>query len=321
VTINLGEINEYHSRHNLYFQNFLRNYEDRTTAQDETWTAYTNVKVLNDQNLPTCCSQPRLASIFSSLPNLRSVSVTLMTCPFTRQHPDFLNEIWKIPSTRRLPRAATIERFTAILSSTSSQPLQKLSHDRLPFEFFAQRPTLITTFSNAFRSLTSLSLALDYGDNSTSLHTTSAFENLSTCLRNTIELRSFSLSMLGRRKIPISDLITTLHTHNFSFPCLHTLKLEGVSCTQRELCTFLVSQKCLKTIQLGGEGLRNKHQPVNGGVHLLEGSFIEVFRTIKGGMDLERFDVMGDLKSLEYGELWVLDELVSVNDIGEYVTD
>ena len=290
-------------------------------AQDETWTAYNGFKALKSQYLPNCCAEPRLTSIFRSLPNLKSLNVTLMTSPFSNQDADFLGEIWKIPSTRLLPRVATTERFTAILSSLSSSPLQSLSHDRLPFEFFAQKPPLITTFARAFRTLTSLNLTLDYSDMPNKLHTIPAFENLSTCLRNAIDLRSFSLTMLGRRKSPISALVISLHLHDFSFPHLHTLKLEGVSCTQSELSTFLTAQNSLKVLQLGGEGLRNKHQPVNGGVHLLEGSFSELFRTVKKGLELEKFGIMGDLRSLEYGEFWLFDDLVLVDDLGEYVTD
>jgi len=38
-------------------------------------------------------------------------------------------------------------------------------------------------------------------------------------------------------------------------------------------------------------------------------------------MELDQFKLMGDLKSLEYSELWILDDLVSVDDILDYVTD
>lgn len=291
------------------------------TAQDETWTAYNKIKALKDCHLPSCCAEPRLTTIFHSLPNLRSVHVTLMTCPFTHKDADFLGEIWKIPTTRLLPRVATTGRFTAILSSLAGVRLGSLSHDRLPFEFFAQKPSLVALCGDAFRSLTRLSLTLDYSDMPNNLHTGPAFANLSACLRGAVDLRSFSLAMLGRRKSPVSDLLASLHAHHFSFPLLHTLKLEGVSCTQDELAIFLVSQPSLKTLQLGGAGLRNNHQPVNGGVHLLEGSFRELFKAVRKGMELDQFKLMGDLKSLEYSELWILDDLVSVDDILDYVTD
>jgi hypothetical protein len=67
--------------------------------------------------------------------------------------------------------------------------------------------------------------------------------------------------------------------------------------------------------------LRARHQPPNGGVHLQEGSFKELFTRLKSEMRLERLDVMGDLVGLESGERWVLDNLVEEMNLREFVTD
>ncbi|KAG9249312.1 hypothetical protein BJ878DRAFT_475716 [Calycina marina] len=304
------QVNEYHARHNIYFQNYLREHDHRVIAQDDTWSAYNVLKALKDRHLPTSCSPERLRSIFSSLPNLHTLDVTLRACPFTTDDTAFLSQIWTIPSTRLLPQVATTERFTAILcclkppsedtpssltlskddSTTWSQeektstgfsvpvPLKHLTHDRLPFEFFAQKLSLINTFCTIFTTLECLSLTLDYSELPNNLHTTQAFTNLPHCLHSPPYLQTLTLCMLGRHKPSISPLLTLLtpdtNTPNPPpFPKLHKLTLSGVSCTSPELSSFLLAQKALRKLRLDGEGLRRKHQGVNGGVHLVEGTW------------------------------------------------
>lgn len=107
----------------------------------------------------------------------------------------------------------------------------------------------------------------------------------------------------------------------FSFKKLEDLVVEGVTSTERELGKFLVGQKALRRIRLGGEGLRSPHQPANGGVYLREGGFGELFERVEGEMKLERFEVMGDLVGLESGEKWILDTVENVKNLKEYVID
>jgi len=109
--------------------------------------------------------------------------------------------------------------------------------------------------------------------------------------------------------------------HDYSFKRLEHLVIEGVTSTERELGSFLVKQKALRRVRLGGEGLRSPHQPANGGVHLREGGLWGLFERVEGEMKLESFEVMGDLVALESGERWILDSVEEVKNLKEYVID
>ncbi|KAH8592896.1 hypothetical protein B0O99DRAFT_596721 [Bisporella sp. PMI_857] len=297
VTINLGEVNEYHARHNIYFQNYMREYEGRVQAQEETWQAYSHLKVLKEMHLPDCCEESRLARIFASLPNLIAINVTLMTYPFSSSSSSSLEKIWAIPSSRLLPRVATNERFTAILSSLTTSRLHTLTHDRLPFEFFAQKAQLISLFASVFQPLTTLNLALDYSDMPNDLHFPQAFQNLAHCLRGTTSLQTLSLTFLSRKKISISPLLSALRSSEPMLAELSSLTLGGITATESELSLFLGSLHGLKHLQLGTIGLRAPHQPVNGGLQLREGSFYDLIANVKSQLNLDRFEAIGDLKA------------------------
>jgi hypothetical protein len=153
------------------------------------------------------------------------------------------------------------------------------------------------------------------------LHSPQAFQNLSHCLRYAADLRTLKLAFQGRKKISISPLLCTFEEHEFSFKKLEEVVFEGVTSTEREMGVFLVRQKALRRIRLGGEGLRNPHQPVNGGVHLREGWFGGLFGKVERQMKPERLEIMGDLVGLESGEIWILDTVEEVKNLKEYVLD
>ncbi|KAF8863274.1 hypothetical protein BDZ45DRAFT_702598 [Acephala macrosclerotiorum] len=321
-----GEVNEYHARHNTYFLNCMQDSDTRMEMQTSVWSTYANLRAQKERYLPGSCDIHALNEAFGLLPNLKNVEVNLMTCPFQEDdHPEMLKEIWGIPSTRLMPRVATTERFTSLVSAigsnTSTIRIESLSHDRLPFEFFAQRPVLISHMSGAFKSLTNLNLAIDYSDMPNNLHHSQAFQNLSICIRSATQLRSLNLQFLGRRKIDISDLLSTFRASNYLFTNLKTLTLRGIMSTETDLGDFLIRQKSLKSLQLGGLGLKTRHQPPNGGVHLSEGSFKELFAKIKSNLDLESFKLHGDLIGVESGERWILDGIENERNLWEFVTD
>ncbi|KAF4619060.1 hypothetical protein G7Y89_g14785 [Cudoniella acicularis] len=326
LNLNHGEVNEYHARHNTYFLQYMQEPDDRLEAQSSTWASYAELRELKDQYLPEFFDFDRLVKIFSGLSNLESLEVTLMTCPFQEEtHPYLLKDIWGIPSTRLLPRVATTERFTILLTALASNisiiSLKSVSHDRLPFEFFAQRLILIEQFSLVFRSLTSLKLTIDYSDMPNNLHYAKGFHNLFQCLSSPTSLRNLELAFLGRKKLDVSPLFSSFQEHGYAFPALQDLKLKGIATTEEELCYFLKRQKTLKRLQLGGSGLRARHQTANGGVHLSKGSFRAVFESVNKELSLESFMVQGDLIGLESGERWILDKVDAQENLKEYVTD
>jgi hypothetical protein len=326
LKFNHGEINEYHARHNTYFLQYMRDPESRALAQDAAWSSYAWLKSLKEQHLPTSCDVDVLTKIFTSLPNLRSISVSLAICPFDEEEgPELLREIWRIPSTRLLPRVATTERFTNILcavaSSTSINSVKSLSHDRLPFEFFAQKPIIISLISTAFQTLTFLSLVLDYSDMPNNLHSSQAFQNLSHCLRSASSLRALSLSFQSRKKIDVNSLFLSFKNPDFVLGNLEEVKFEGINSTEIQLGDFLARHVGLRIVQLGGVGVKAPHQPANGGVHLREGSFGGLFARLRESIGGARLQVQGDLVGLASGERWVLDAVEDVERLDQYVID
>jgi hypothetical protein len=326
LILNHGELNEYHARHNTYFLQYMREPESRLEAQTSAWGTYTQIKEEKERYLPTSCETNTLTTIFGRLPNLMSIEVTLTTCPFEEEgHPELLKDIWRIPSSRLLPRVATTERFTNVLTAISSNVstirIENLSHDRLPFEFFAQKAIVNSLLSTAFQSLTTLKLAIDYSDMPNNLHSPQAFQNLSHCLRAAASLQCLDFAFEGRKKIDISPLLSSFKEADHRFSSLVELTLKGIISTEIELGGFLTAQESLKILQLGGLGVRAPHQPSNGGLHLKEGSFRGLFGRLRTGLDLKELRIQGDLVAVESGERWVLDHVELEERLREYVID
>lgn len=319
-------MNEYHARHNTYFMLYTRDPEARVAEMSSCWNSYALIREKKDQYLPNSCDPQFLTLVFGGLPNLRAVEVSLMENPFQEEHPELLRDLWTMPSTRNLPRLATVERFTDILAALGANSvtvsIKTLSHDRLPFEFFVQKESIMSLFSPVFRSLTTLNLALDYSDMPNNLHFQQAFESLAKQLRTASSLQTLDLSFQGRRKIDISPLLSSFTVHNYVFLDLANLTLRGIIVTQSGLGDFLVRQKnSLRRVHLGGNGVRGKHHPPNGGVHLSEGNFKSLFARMRSDMKLNRLSVQGDLVGLESGERWILEYVTDEQRLWEYVMD
>jgi len=329
LSLNLGETNEYHARNNIFSRTYMR--IDRAKLNEEALVAYKRHQILEEKYISAFSVLPDVKRVLLGLPNLESISVSLTTCPFQdpELYPETLRQIWTTPSARLLPRTATISRFmnllTAITFASSISTIRTLSHDRLPFEFFDQRPlftSLISTSATAFQSLTSLNLTVDYkdlyNDSNDSLPT---FQNLSYCLRSASKLHTLLLAFQSKNKISISSILASFQEHHFSWPELEALMLEGISTTEEELGDFLVQQTSLRRMRLGGAGVYAWHESVNGGVHLLKGSFQGLFARIEAEMKLEKFELMGDCVGKESGEKWLLDVADKVQNLKEYVLD
>jgi hypothetical protein len=324
--INLGEVNEYHARHNSYFIQYMRDPDERLAAQEISWGTYATIRKEKEKHGERACAPDLLDPAFRNLPNLKKVEVTLATCPFPEddERMELLCQIWNIPSTRLLPRVATTERFTNLLSALCWSPstIRSLSHDRLPFEFFAQKSMTISLISTNFMQLTSLSLVLDYSDMPNNLHSSQAFQNLSHCVCSATDLQTFFLSFQGRRKTDISPLLASFSERSVIFSRLRDVKLEGVLCSENAVVDFLLKHKeTLRKVQLGGVGSKPPHQRANGGVHLKEGTWTSALKRLQGGLDLDVgcLRVQGDMMELENGRRFDVDDLVGAE--GLFVTE
>ncbi|KAK6579793.1 hypothetical protein PZA11_007501 [Diplocarpon coronariae] len=320
LVLNHGEVNEYSARHNSYFLQYLMEPEARLEQQHLTWSAYTHFKTLKETHLPASCDPSRLIPIFARLSRLTSISITLMSCPFPARHPNtphLLPEIWSFPSTRLLNRVATVERASAVLSSVSvsSLAIASFKHDRLPFEFFVQKPALMETFRSAFRALGTLELALEYSDMPNNMHADLAFSNLGKCIQAAPLLQHLEIAMLGRRKIDIRPLLSLLAERDAGLQYLESFKLQGVITTEDSLSEFLLSLgSSLARAHLGGEGVRSSRQPSNGGVFLESGRWSSLAGRLGTEMAGVEVWVQGDLKELESGQIWIFDAPVGIGE-------
>ncbi|CAD6449421.1 5c0b10e4-8fd3-41fe-856f-66c9ae9eb7d6-CDS [Sclerotinia trifoliorum] len=322
IELNLGEINEYHARHNTYFLQYTRDQETRVEAAEEAWLRYSSLKPLREEYTPWMCDPDILSEVFRSLPNLSALSISMATFPLPDE-PELalLASIWKIPSTRLLRRELTKERFTIILFSLlrniGDLKFRNLSHDFLPFEFFAQNKALFVSMAPIFHNLTDLHLVLDYTDMPSDLDTLQAFANIATCFKAATNLKNLDLCIQSKRKTDVTPLLEHLLPNSdgskSTFTHLQRLHIEGGACKFAPLQKFLISlAPTLQVLEIGGEGRRFPNQLSNGGVHLLDGTFRKLFNDVEEahGKSLTKFVVRGDLAELEAGGLWYVNREV-----------
>ncbi|KAK0118274.1 hypothetical protein ONS95_012573 [Cadophora gregata] len=327
IHFNHGEVNEYSGRHNSYFLQYLMVPEERLTQQYAAWKAYEHFKQLTNTYLPTSCDEDMLTEIFANLPNLTSLKISLMLCPFIKwdpEVPELLVNIWGFPSTRLLPRVATVERMTSIMNAIAANSatltINSLSHDRLPFEFFFQNQKKMAVISTSFRNLTTLELLIEYSDLPNDTHAAQAFSNLRKCLRAAPLLKDLSLGFQGRRKVDIAPLLASFAADEYTFLHLSTLQLQGMITTETDLCDFLVRQKSTLTrVILGGPGVVAVRQPANGGIFLDTGSWKGLVSRLSEELKLDKAGacvvlLQGDLKGLESGERWVFEKAVAARE-------
>jgi hypothetical protein len=300
----------------------MRNSEEASEEMATAWHYYNSLKKLMEKYHANSCDIDILEAIYGRLPNLQNVEVSLMNCIFYRDSvPDVLKQIWRIPSTRRVPREATVVRFTSILfalrENFSTNAITSLSHDRLPFEFFRQNQKYTEYLRPVFEHLTSLRLTIDWSDSESGPIRGIAFKSLSSVLRCTTVLRALELWFHGRIKLDLEPLFSSLRGHNFTFTHLEDLTLREFSSNEQELGGFLTKQKALKRLHLGGAGDKPKHHPPCGGVWLEEGSFKDLFERINKEMKLESFILQGDLLGLGSNESWELEDPVAQEDLGD----
>ncbi|KAF7929150.1 hypothetical protein EAE99_004894 [Botrytis elliptica] len=324
IELNLGDIDEFHARHNAYlFKSDPNIFHPETRAEltEEAWSRYSSLKFLREEFNSRICDSD-LSEVFRSLPNLSALSVSMVNFPLPDEPAlSLLASVWRVPSTRLLRRESTKELFTTILISLLRSievlKLRKLSHDCLPFEFFAQNKVLFESITPIFYNLTDLRLALDYSDIPNNLSFQEVFANIATCLYAATNLESFNLCFRSKRKIDITplleDFLSKSKESNFTLPPLRSLHIEGVSSRFLAMESFLISlASTLEVIEFGGDGCHEPNRFSNGGIHLLDGKFRRLFENVERaiGDSLTRFVVRGDLVEIEGGSSWFLNREV-----------
>jgi hypothetical protein len=312
LEIIMGEVHEYHARHNTYFIQYLNHPEDREEYSREAWNEYLELKSQKKSLASKYCKLDILEKAFEHLPNLKSIEVNLSSCPF--EHP-LLQRIWHIPSTKLNARVPNTLRFINIITAARKVRMHTLSHDRLPFEFWCQKG-ISKKVIYAFQDLRSLKLSLDF---STSIKTPLDIEvclmNLGSALTSTPHLETLYIGFAnggahsGVPQFSFADILG-----EFTWPHLRTLGLEAMTVFEEDIVTFLRRHAAtLKRLQVGvsnSSRVSAQSLAVRTGIHFAQGSVLGLQSRIREALMLEKLNMSGmatdqtmtSTNSTDYGE-------------------
>jgi hypothetical protein len=232
LELDMGELNEYHARHNTFFVQYMRDPEDRDHENQGAWAEYAKLKSQKEFLADKYCNIDILEEIFKKLPNLCAIDVNLVRCPF--QHP-LLQQIWQIPTTRLLSRESITQRFSSIIYAARHLSLDSLTHDCLPFEVWSQR-RILENVSAAFQGLRSLKVSLEYSVYPNALRSSNSFTgfNSALCAAPNLQVLHIGFSNSIRPDWNFTEYMGKYTWHN-----LHTLGLEAMNIAEDDVMTFL----------------------------------------------------------------------------------
>lgn len=318
LELDMGELNEYHARHNTFFVQYMRDPEDRDHESHGAWAEYAELKSRKESLAGKYCNLDLLEETFKNLPNLRAIDVNLMRCPF--QHP-LLQQIWQIPTTRLLSRVSTTQRFSNIIYAARHLSLDSLTHDCLPFEVWSQR-SILENVPATFQGLRTLKVCLDYSVFPNALHSSNSFSGFSSALCAAPNLTTLHIGFANSIR---PHLNFTDYMGEYTWRCLHTLGLEGMNIAEDDVASFLIKHAAtLKRLQLGvykTSGYTQRVANMQNIIQFRQGTVRGLLTRIREVMRLEKLnmkgDVMEDINSLtpyKYGRGLYTDEWLRVPD-------
>ncbi|KAL2266902.1 hypothetical protein VTJ83DRAFT_4179 [Remersonia thermophila] len=331
VTFNFARINEHEARHDISFQHWLHEPEERRRLIQDAWCRYHEREKRARRLAPVHSRVGDLEEAFRNLPSLRHLDVTFARCPY----PDLpvLGDVFGVPSCRALDRALACKNLNAVVSAARhARPgLDSFSVDQLPLELFRlpdDRRLWFDCARASFANLSRLRFVLDVPASMLPSARFRAVNGLGHVLQQAAHLTHLSLAFhmhhAPAEKFPLSlqgmfggggsgaSSPTRAATPTTSpragavgdpvFARLTDLHLEGVSLAERDLRGFLLRHAAtLERLRLGGRGLARPHEPPLGGVHLHEGSFRGLFSALQGRLPaLRRFHMEGDAEAGDF---------------------
>jgi hypothetical protein len=318
LELDMGELNEYHARHNTFFVQYMRDPEERDHESHGAWAEYAELKRQKESLADKYCNLDLLEEAFKNLPKLRAIGINLMRCPF--QH-SLLQLIWQIPTTRLLSRVSTTQRFSNIIYAARHLSLHSLTHDCLPFEAWSQR-SILENVPATFQGLRTLKVCLDYSVFPNALHSSNGFSGFSSALCVAPNLQTLHVGFANsiRPNLSFSEFMGEYTWHD-----LHTLGLEGMNIAEDDVASFLIRHVAtLKRLQLGvyrTSGYSQKVANMQNIIQFRQGTLKGLLTRIRDAMRLEKLnmkgDVMEDINSLtpyKYGPGLYDDEWLRVPD-------
>jgi hypothetical protein len=306
LEFNMGEINEYHARHNIHFVQYLRVPEDRYEDGYNALSVCAELKKEKMAFQESYCKVDLMEAAFKNLTNLEVIRVNLTRCPSTNP---LLERIWDIQSTRRIPRDEHCKKFCDILDAARHLKLRSLSHDWLPFEFW-EKSSSRDNAAAVFKGLHTLKICLDCKSLSESSDVKSII-GFGLTLKFATQLHTLNLGFSNKFKegetMKFADLID-----HFTWPTLHTFGLESANVNEEDVIAFLERHKnTLKRLRLG---VHTTNKGWNSGdthysdcsLYFVQGTLKGLLRRIGMGMKLDKLDMKGhvidsDLATINFG--------------------
>lgn len=301
VTFNFAQVDEYNARHTSFFQHWLQEPEERNDLLQDAWTKYYETEE-RGRGLPSFSSQGGLVEeAFKNLSKLKALEITYTKCPYDI---DVLKDVFLVRNCRKRDRLQACKNMNVIVSAIRHVRLSSLTIDQLPLELFKVADDRRHWFdcARSFASLSQLSLVLDPPPNLLPQARFRAINGLGHVLQFSPNLARLSLGFhtyhnaLEKFPVRFRELFG-----DFAFERLTDLKLEGVSCAEPDLRSFLLRHApTLERLRLGGRGLAKPYEPSIGGIHLYEGTWRSFFASLQGKLPhLRRFHMEGDCEAGE----------------------
>ncbi|OIW28377.1 hypothetical protein CONLIGDRAFT_374627 [Coniochaeta ligniaria NRRL 30616] len=301
ITFNFAKVDEYSARHTSFFQHWLQEPEERNEILQDAWTRYYETEE-RGRGLPSFSSRGSLVEeAFKNIPRLTDLEITYTKCPYDI---DVLKDVFLVRNCRKRDRVQACKNMNVIVSAIRHVRLSSLTIDQLPLELFKVADDRRHWFdcARSFASLSQLDLIIDPPPNLLPQARFRAINGLGHVLQFSPNLTRLSLGFhtyhnpLAKFALRFEDLLA-----DFTFKKLTDLKLEGISCAEHDLRSFLTRHSAtLARLRLGGRGLAKPYEMSIGGIHLYEGTWRSFFASLQGKLPrLERFHMEGDCEAGE----------------------
>ncbi|KAK1767986.1 hypothetical protein QBC33DRAFT_40610 [Phialemonium atrogriseum] len=301
ATLNFARVDEYNTRHASFFQHWLTEPEERDNILRDAWVKYYEMEA-RGRGLPSFASQSALVEkSFNQLPNLKHLEITYTKCPYDIP---ILSEAFQVRSCMRWDRGQACKNMNLVVSAIQNVKLSSLTVDPLPLEIFKAAGDRKHWFdcARSFAGLSRLDLAIDSPSTLLPQSKFRAVNGLGHVLQFSPHLTHLSLRFHSyhapREKFTLSFRAML---GDLTFQKLTDLKLEGISCAEDDLRSFLLRHgPTLERLRLGGKGLAKPYEASIGGIHLYDGSFRSLFTSLREKLPrLQRFHMEGDIEAGE----------------------
>lgn len=247
LKLNMGEMNDYQARHNVYFIHYTRDPELRQSLLDVGWKEYAWLQKDKASLAENCQLLQALQRSLGHLPNLQGTDIRLTECPYDNE---MLQRLWKISTTKQGPRRLDMGNFYRILKAAQEIDMKSLSHDRLPIDFFRYSNGTLEETGSALRNLMSLRLTIN-----TRLIAKEDISALMPKLAIWVQSAPFlhTLELLFESELA-QEAGLVRHFEDFTWPGLHTLSLPDSQAPFDEILPFVLRHaRTLRRFDLGTE--------------------------------------------------------------------